>query len=126
MCKLTADAMKMDPADVIVASTGVIGQPLDITPVANGMSALTEGLSRLGNHAAAEGIMTTDTKMKEAAVEFKLGGSLCRIGGMAKGSGMIHPNMATMLVFVTTDAAISPEMLKKALAEDVKSSFNMI
>ncbi len=126
MCKLTADAMKMDPADVIVASTGVIGQPLDITPIAAGMDELAGGLSRLGNRAAAEGIMTTDTRLKEAAVEFNVGNKTCRIGGMAKGSGMIHPNMATMLVFITTDAAISPGMLKKALADDVADTFNMI
>ena len=126
MCALTAGKMSIRPEDVIVASTGVIGQPLDIAPVAAGMDELALGLSRLGNRAAAEGIMTTDTRLKEAAVEFNVGNKTCRIGGMAKGSGMIHPNMATMLVFITTDAAISPGMLKKALADDVADTFNMI
>ena len=111
--------------DVIVGSTGVIGQPLSLEPIANGMAALAAGL---GDHSglAEEAIMTTDTKPKEIAVEFDVGGVACRIGGIAKGSGMIHPNMATMLVFVTTDCAITPEMLQKALSEDVKTSFNMV
>ncbi|MBQ3867006.1 MAG: bifunctional glutamate N-acetyltransferase/amino-acid acetyltransferase ArgJ [Clostridia bacterium] len=126
MCRLTAEALKIAPEDVVVASTGVIGQPLDIAPIAAGMKPLAEGLRRTGNAAAAEGIMTTDTRRKEAAVEFELGGKRCRIGGMAKGSGMIHPNMATMLVFITSDAAISPEMLRKALTEVVDGTFNMI
>ena len=112
--------------DVVVASTGVIGQPLDIAPIAGGMDALNGGLSYDGNAAAAEGIMTTDTVMKEVAVEFELSGKTCRLGGMAKGSGMIHPNMATMLVFLTTDAAISPAMLQKALSGDIQSTFNML
>ena len=112
--------------DVVVASTGVIGQPLDIAPIAGGMEALKAGLSYEGNQAAAEGIMTTDTIMKEVAVEFELCGKVCRLGGMAKGSGMIHPNMATMLVFLTTDAAISPAMLQKAISGDVNASFNML
>ena len=126
MCRLTAEALKIAPEDVVVASTGVIGQPLDIAPIAAGMKPLAEGLRRTGNAAAAEGIMTTDTRRKEAAVEFELGGKRCRIGGMAKGSGMIHPNMATMLVFITSDAAICPEMLRKALTEVVDGTFNMI
>ncbi len=112
--------------DVVVASTGVIGQPLDIAPIAGSMDALNGGLSYDGNAAAAEGIMTTDTVMKEVAVEFELSGKTCRLGGMAKGSGMIHPNMATMLVFLTTDAAISPAMLQKALSGDIQSTFNML
>ena len=112
--------------DVVVASTGVIGQPLDIAPIAGGMDALKNGLSYEGNQAAAEGIMTTDTIMKEVAVEFELSGKVCRLGGMAKGSGMIHPNMATMLVFLTTDAAISPAMLQKAISGDVNATFNML
>ena len=105
--------------------SGVIGQPLDITPIANGIPALVEGL---GAHSdlACEGIMTTDTRPKEIAFEFTVGGKTCHIGGIAKGSGMIHPNMATMLVFVTTDCAISAEMLAKALSADVKNSFNMV
>lgn len=125
MCRLTADALGIDSKDVIVASTGVIGQPLDITPIKNGIPALVEGLCYDGQ-LAAEGIMTTDTKLKEIAVSFNIGGKECKIGGIAKGSGMIHPNMATMLVFITTDVAISPEMLQKALSDDIKTTFNMI
>ncbi len=126
MCQLTAKALGISAKDVIVASTGVIGQPLDIAPIAAGMDELAKGLRRSGNRDAAAGIMTTDTKLKEAAVEFELDGKSCRIGGMAKGSGMIHPNMATMLVFITSDVAISPKMLRKALAGDVADTFNMI
>ncbi len=124
-CDLVAKALGIDAKDVVVASTGVIGQPLDIKPIENGIPALVEGL---GAHSdlACEGIMTTDTKPKEIAFSFTVGGKTCRIGGIAKGSGMIHPNMATMLVFVTTDCKISAEMLQKALSEDVKDSFNMI
>jgi len=124
-CQLVAEALNIDATDVVVASTGVIGQPLEITPIANGIPALVEGL---GDHSdlACEGIMTTDTRPKEIAFEFSVGGKICRIGGIAKGSGMIHPNMATMLVFVTTDCKISAEMLQKALSEDVKDSFNMV
>ena len=112
--------------DVIVASTGVIGQPLDVTPIANGMESLVNGLSLDGGRDAAQAIMTTDTMLKEVCVEFELGGKTCRIGGIAKGSGMIHPNMATMLVFVTTDVSITPQMLQKAVSTDVVDSFNMI
>lgn len=126
MCALAADALRIAPEDVAVASTGVIGQPLDIAPIKDGMSALVAGLSVNGSADAAEGIMTTDTVRKELAAEFSLGGKTCRIGGIAKGSGMIHPNMATMLVFLTTDAAVSPAMLQKALSTDVRSSFNMV
>ncbi len=125
-CKLVGDALGIDKSDVVVASTGVIGQPLDITPIANGINELASGLSENGSDFAAEGIMTTDTVKKSVAVEFELGGKLCRIGGIAKGSGMIHPNMATMLVFITTDCAISPEMLKKALSSDIADTFNMV
>ncbi|MBR6426542.1 MAG: bifunctional glutamate N-acetyltransferase/amino-acid acetyltransferase ArgJ, partial [Clostridia bacterium] len=126
MCRLTGSALSVDSSDVIVASTGVIGQPLSLDPISAGMETLVRGLSENGNLAAAEGIMTTDTKLKETAVEFELGGKTCRLGGMAKGSGMIHPNMATMLVFLTTDVAISAEMLKLALSNDVDGTFNMI
>ena len=126
MCKLCGDALHIDPKDVVVASTGVIGQPLNITPIADGMEALVASLSKDGSDAAAEGIMTTDTAKKEIAVEFTLGGKTCRMGGIAKGSGMIHPNMATMLVFITTDAAISSEMLGKALSTDIQNTFNMV
>ena len=124
-CKLLGKELGIAPTDVIVASTGVIGQPLDITPIANGIAPLVSGL---GAHSdfACEGIMTTDTKVKEIAFEFTAGGKICRIGGIAKGSGMIHPNMATMLVFVTTDCKISSQMLQKALSLDVEDSFNMV
>ena len=126
MCDLVARATGVKATDVVVASTGVIGQPLNLEPIANGMDALVAGLSTQGGEAAAEGIMTTDTVMKEIAVEFTAGGKVCRIGGIAKGSGMIHPNMATMLVFITTDCAISPKMLQKALSGDISNTFNMV
>lgn len=126
MSALVGTALGIAPEDVVVASTGVIGQPLDITPIETGIPALTAGLSAEGGAAAAEAIMTTDTVPKEIAVEFTLGGKPCRLGGIAKGSGMIHPNLATMLVFLTTDAAISAEMLQKALSTDVQSTFNMV
>jgi glutamate N-acetyltransferase/amino-acid N-acetyltransferase len=124
--ELTAEALGISTEDVVVASTGVIGQPLDIAPIARGIPELAKLLSRDGSDAAAQGIMTTDTVKKEVAVEFELGGKICRMGGIAKGSGMIHPNMATMLVFITTDAAISPQMLRKALYFDVGNTFNML
>ena len=126
MGELLAAELGIKANDVVVASTGVIGLPLDIEPIANGIPSLCAALSKDGCDAAAEGIMTTDTSKKEVSVEFEIGGKVCRMGGIAKGSGMIHPNLATMLVFITTDAAISPEMLKKALDTDVKSSFNMV
>ncbi len=124
-CALLGEALSIPASDVIVASTGVIGQPLDITPIANGIPALVAGL---GAHSdlACEGIMTTDVQPKEIAFSFTAGGKTCHIGGIAKGSGMIHPNMATMLVFVTTDCAISSAMLQKALSKDVETSFNMV
>ena len=125
MSRLVAEATGVKAENVIVASTGVIGQPLNLDPIAQGMAALTAGLSNQNGDAAAEAIMTTDTVKKEVAVEFELGGKLCRMGGIAKGSGMIHPNMATMLVFITTDAAISSQMLSKALRTDVAGTFNM-
>ena len=125
MSGLVSAELGIPAEDVIVASTGVIGQPLDITPIANGMKSLAEGLGD-NSDAAAEGIMTTDTVKKEIAVTFEIGGKTCTIGGIAKGSGMIHPNMATMLVFITTDAAISGEMLSKALSSDIKNTFNMV
>ena len=126
MCQLTAQALGIKPTDVVVASTGVIGQKLDITPIAKGIPLLVSELSKDGNLNASEGIMTTDTVRKEVAVQFSVGDKECRIGGMAKGSGMIHPNMATMLVFITTDAAISPAMLQKALSSDIANTFNMV
>ena len=125
MCALVEGATGIKASDVVVASTGVIGQPLSLDPISSHINELVKALGTDSN-SAAQAIMTTDTISKEVAVEFTLGGKVCRMGGIAKGSGMIHPNMATMLVFVTTDAAISPEMLSKALSEDVKSSFNMV
>ena len=126
MSALTANALGVTPDDIIVASTGVIGQPLCIDPIAKAMPALVEGLSEQGGQDAAVGIMTTATVMKEIAVEFEVGGKTCHIGGIAKGSGMIHPNMATMLVFITTDCAIAPDMLQKALSGDIANTFNMV
>ena len=126
MCELAADACGIDARDVIVASTGVIGQRLDVSPIEASVGALKDALSPDGSRDAAEAIMTTDTAVKEFAVSFTAGGRECRLGGIAKGSGMIHPNMATMLVFLTTDCAIAPELLQKALSADSDDSFNMI
>ncbi len=126
MCKLCEKHTDVKADDVIVASTGVIGQPLDITPIANGMEALVGDLTYDGSLRAAEGIMTTDTRVKEIAYKFNVGGKECTIGGIAKGSGMIHPNMATMLVFITSDVAITPAVLQTALSADVQDSFNMV
>ena len=126
MCELTAAATGVAADDVVVASTGVIGQPLSLDPIAPAIPALAALLTKDGSDDAAQGIMTTDTVKKEVAVEFTVGGKTCHIGGIAKGSGMIHPNMATMLVFVTTDVAISSEMLQKALSTDIQNTFNML
>lgn len=126
MCGLVGEALGIAAGDVVVASTGVIGAPLNIAPIAEGIPTLAKALSQNGGGDAAEGIMTTDTVKKEVAVEFTIGGKTCRMGGIAKGSGMIHPNMATMLVFITTDVSISPAMLQKALSHDITSTFNMI
>ena len=125
MSEIAANALGIKADDVVVASTGVIGLPLDVAPIADGIGELVSGL---GDHSdlAAEGIMTTDTKKKEVAVSFMIGDRECRIGGIAKGSGMIHPNMATMLVFITTDCAISSERLSEALSTDIQSTFNMV
>ena len=125
MSALVAKELGIAATDVVVASTGVIGQPLNIEPIAAGIPMLAQALSVEGATDAAEGLMTTDTVKKEIAVEFELDGKVCHLGGIAKGSGMIHPNMATMLVFLTTDAAISAEMLEKALKHDVQNTFNM-
>ncbi len=125
MCSLLADGLHISADDVVVASTGVIGQPLDIAPIKAGIGPLIDALGDRSSDAA-QGIMTTDTKEKSVAVEFTVGGKVCRLGGIAKGSGMIHPNMATMLVFLTTDCAISPKMLQKALSGDVAETFNMV
>ena len=128
MCKLTADALGIDAADVIVASTGVIGQILPIEPIADSMVQLVSELTydNEGATNCAEAIMTTDTVKKEVAIETTIGGKTVRIGGISKGSGMIHPNMATMLCFVTTDAAISAEMIQKAVKSAADDTFNMI
>ena len=126
MCELVEKHTNIQKTDVVVASTGVNGQPLDIIPIENNIAKLIDALSFDGSDDAATAIMTTDTCKKEFAIEFEIGGKVCRMGGIAKGSGMIHPNMATMLVFITTDVSISPEMLQKALSADIQDSFNMI
>ena len=126
MCAIAGEVLGIHPADVVVASTGVIGQVLPIEPIESAAQALKDSLSPTGSHAAATAIMTTDTIPKEAAVEVEIGGKTVRIGGISKGSGMIHPNMATMLCFVTTDCAISPEMLQKAITASADETFNMI
>ena len=126
MCDLVGKELGIDPKDVIVASTGVIGQPLNIEPIAKGIPMLKKELSRDGSQKAAEGIMTTDTRLKELSLSFMIDGVECKIGGIAKGSGMIHPNMATMLVFITTDCKISSKMLNEALSTDIQSTFNMV
>ncbi len=126
MSRLVEKAVGVKADDVVVASTGVIGQPLNLEPIKNGMEELAKGLSCDNGLSAAQAIMTTDTIHKEIAVEFKIGGKTCRLGGIAKGSGMIHPNMATMLVFLTSDVSISRDMLQKALSGDIADTFNMI
>ena len=126
MARLTAETLGIEKEDVVVASTGVIGLPLDVTPIKNGLPALKKALGDDNSALAAEGIMTTDTVKKEVAVSFEIGGVECKIGGIAKGSGMIHPNMATMLVFITSDVAISSAMLQKALSSDIQNTFNMV
>ncbi len=126
MCRLTAQELGISPEDIIVGSTGVIGQVLPIEPIRDSMKQIVSELSVDGGANAAEAIMTTDTVPKEAAVETVIGGKTVRIGGISKGSGMIHPNMATMLCFVTTDAAISSQMLQKAVKSAADKTFNMI
>lgn len=126
ICDAIAKTLKCSSDDIVVASTGVIGQPLNPVPIENGLAELVKGLNTDGSDDAAAGIMTTDTVKKEIAFEFEIDGKKCHIGGIAKGSGMIHPNMATMLVFITSDVAISPALLQKALSTDIKNTFNMI
>ena len=126
MCELAANELGINAEEVIVASTGVIGQILPIEPIENGIGKLAEKLSYEGNEEAATAIMTTDTIKKEYAVEFEIDGKVCHLGGMAKGSGMIHPNMATTLNFITSDVAISSAMLQKALDEIVKITYNCL
>lgn len=127
-CEILANELHINASDVIVASTGVIGLPLSIEPFKNGMKTLVSGLAQDEAHAdlACQGIMTTDTKKKEIAIEFELGGHTCHIGAMTKGSGMIHPQLATMLCFITTDAAITSSLLQEALMDVVEDSFNML
>ena len=126
MCSLTAKALGVEPDEIVVASTGVIGQVLPIEPIAEHIEELAAGLSPENHGKAANAIMTTDTVMKEIAVEFRLGGKTCKMGGMAKGSGMIHPNMATTLNFITTDATVSSGLLQKALSDVVKVTYNCL
>ncbi|MBR2284048.1 MAG: bifunctional glutamate N-acetyltransferase/amino-acid acetyltransferase ArgJ [Ruminococcus sp.] len=126
MCRYAAKSLGLDEKDIIVASTGVIGQPLPIEPIKAGIPPLAESLSYDGNTAAVQAIMTTDTMPKEVAVQFHIGKKQCTLGGMLKGSGMIHPNMATTLTFLTTDAAISPELLQRALSDVVNVTLNRV
>ena len=126
--KAAAETMNVDADSVLVASTGVIGMQLPIEKLAAGVRAMApklQGPLEAGNEAA-KAIMTTDTKEKEVAVEIEIGGKTVTIGGMCKGSGMIHPNMCTMLGFVTTDACISKKLLQEALSQDVKDTYNMV
>lgn len=126
MCQLVAEELNIPQEQVIVASTGVIGQVLPIEPIEKAVPILAKGLCYNKNLEAATAIMTTDTVKKEYAVEFEIGGAVCHLGGMAKGSGMIHPNMATTLNFITTDCAISSALLQKALSEIVKVTYNCL
>ena len=126
--KAAAETLNVDENSVLVASTGVIGMQLPIEKLSAGVKAMApklQGTLEAGNDAA-KAIMTTDTKEKEVAVEIEVGGKTVTIGGMCKGSGMIHPNMCTMLGFVTTDACISKKLLQEALSEDVKDTYNMV
>lgn len=126
MCQLVANELNIPREQVIVASTGVIGQILPIEPIEKAVPVLAKGLCYDKNNEAATAIMTTDTVKKEYAVEFEINGVKCRLGGMAKGSGMIHPNMATTLNFITSDCAISAELLQKALSDIVKVTYNCL
>lgn len=125
MCDLVEKYTNIPSSDVIVASTGVIGEPLDLTPISTHMQSLVEGLGE-NSLDAEQAIMTTDTVEKMFALSFELDGKCCHLGGIGKGSGMIHPNMATMLIFLTTDVAISSELLQEIISEDCKDTFNMI
>ena len=126
MCELAATKLGIKTEEMLIAQTGVIGQIMPIEPVEKAMDSLYEGLAYDGNEKAAIAIMTTDTVKKEVAVEFELDGKTCHVGGMGKGSGMIHPNMATTLNVITTDCAISSAMLQKALNEIVKVTYNCL
>ncbi|MDD6666104.1 MAG: bifunctional glutamate N-acetyltransferase/amino-acid acetyltransferase ArgJ [Eubacterium coprostanoligenes] len=126
MCELLAKELNIPKEQVIVASTGVIGQILPIEPIKTGIPKLVKELDYNKNIEAATAIMTTDTVKKEYAIEFEIDGIKCHLGGMAKGSGMIHPNMATTLNFITTDCAISSNLLQEALSEIVKVTYNCL
>ena len=126
MTELAAKELGIAADEVMVASTGVIGQILPIEPIESHIKELAEGLSYDGNAKAVNAIMTTDTVPKEVAVTFEVNGTTCTLGGMAKGSGMIHPNMATTLNFVTTDAVISKELIQQALSEITKITYNCL
>lgn len=126
MCALAAEGLNIANEDILVGSTGVIGQNLDLTPIKSAFPALLDGLSEKNSTLACEAIMTTDTRKKEFAVEFEIDGKKCRLGGISKGSGMINPNMATMLAFITTDVAINGELLKKALVRVNSITYNMV
>lgn len=126
MCQLAAGQLGIKAEEVIVASTGVIGQILPIEPIEAHIEELAKGLTTDGNEKAATAIMTTDTVKKEVAVSFAIDGKTCHVGGMAKGSGMIHPNMATTLNFVTTDVCVASQLVQKALSEIVKVTYNCL
>ncbi|MCH5195195.1 MAG: bifunctional glutamate N-acetyltransferase/amino-acid acetyltransferase ArgJ [Oscillospiraceae bacterium] len=126
MCSLAAEALGLDKDDILVGSTGVIGQKLSIEPIKAVIPELAASLSENGSPLACEAIMTTDTRKKEFAVEFELDGKKCRVGGISKGSGMINPNMATMLAFITTDVAINGELLEMALRKVCGVTYNMV
>ena len=126
MCELTAEALDIDADDVLVGSTGVIGQPLSIKPIKARIPTLAKELSSKKSSEACEAIMTTDTRKKEIAVEFEIEGRKCHVGGISKGSGMIAPNMATMLGFITTDVAICHELLEKALRKVNSLTYSMV
>ena len=126
MCDICASALDIQAQDIMIASTGVIGQPLSIEPIQEGMPKLVSSLSDRGNQDVATAIMTTDTFAKEVAISFAMDGKECKMGGIAKGSGMIHPNMATMLSYVTSDVSISSDMLKRVLKEVADDTYNMV
>ncbi len=126
MCELLAKEIQASKDDILVNSTGVIGMELPIEPFIKGIPQCAKKLSESGSDNAATAIMTTDTCNKQVAFKFEIGGKTCHMGAIGKGSGMIHPNMATMLIFITTDVAITSELLQKALSEDVKDTFNQI
>ncbi len=126
ICNMLSKEIGIKKEDVLVNSTGVIGQELDIEPFTTGIPNAVLKLNQNGSEDAAVAIMTTDLKIKEVAYKFEINNKTCHIGAIGKGSGMIHPNMATMLIFITTDVNISHEMLQKALSSDVDDTFNQI